>query len=398
MSIRGTEVIGKMNITRETVINDVSTTKQTGLRVSNSAHTTTDFHSTCIKPHESLGGINDLEIEGMDAQAKHDVSTGYARAATLGVEMKGIKRHGHVHEVLAKPRQTHHTKKRYEPLVVPARASCIIEGEIDHTVHCGQPKKGERQHMRAFTHLAYPWKTMAKGYDTLTSFIAYFLQYDCVDTDKYRSYGLFDGMNDEDKTCFATSIWKHWLKEKDKVTIYFIRKDENYSTNALLFMAENGIDESEWDVTPEKQAKVISKMYLHGGDDKKYIFEKGFFTKPKTKSMYRKLLMKQMSPDFPSLVNAAVLAELYHVDGIELGRIHSRRSPADIETIKQLRKQNVQLTEMNVRLKNICKRHVEEKNNEKNKRKPEENSSFSIARPAQKRRKERSAASRFITS
>ena len=113
--------------------------------------------------------------------------------------------------------------------------------------------------------------------------------------------------------------------------------------------------------------------------------------------MYRKLLMKQMSPDFPSLVYAAVLAELYHVDGIELGRIHSRRSPADIETIKQLRKQNVQLTEMNVRLKNICKRHVEEKNNEKNKRKPEENSSFSIARPAQKRRKERSAASRFMT-
>ena len=394
------EAIGKMNITRETEIIDVSTPKQTGLRKSNSNHTTTDFHSTCIKPHESLKGINDLEIEEMDVQAKLDVSTGYARAATLGVEMKGIKRHGHVHEVLAKPRQTHHTKKRYEPLVVPARASCIIKGEkgeINHTVHCGQPKKGERQHMRAFTHLAYPWKTMAKGYDTLTSFIAYFLQYDCVDTDKYRSYGLFDGMNDEDKTCFATSIWKHWLKEKVKVTIYFIRMDENYSTNALLFMAENGIDESEWDVTPEKQAKVISKMYLHGGDDKKYIFEKGFFTKPKTKSMYRKLLMKQMSPDFPALVYAAVLAELYHVDGIELGRIHSRRSPADIDTIKQLRKQNVQLTEMNVRLKNICKRHVEEKNNEKNKRKPEENSSFSIARPAQKRRKERSAASRWIT-
>ena len=327
------EAIGKMNITRETEIIDVSTPKQTGLRKSNSNHTTTDFHSTCIKPHESLKGINDLEIEEMDVQAKLDVSTGYARAATLGVEMKGIKRHAHVHEVLAKPRQTHHTKKRYEPLVVPARQSCIIKGEINHTVHCGQPKKGERQHMRAFTHLAYPWKTMAKGYDTLTSFIAYFLQYDCVDTDKYRSYGLFDGMNDEDKTCFATSIWKHWLKEKDKVTIYFIRKDENYSTNALLFMAENGIDESEWDVTPEKQAKVISKMYLHDADDKKYIFDKGFFTIKASKAMYAKLLVKKMSPDFPALVHSTVLAELAHVHG----------APITFERVKELVASNAEL-------------------------------------------------------
>ena len=93
--------------------------------------------------------------------------------------------------------------------------------------------------------------------------------------------------------------------------------------------------------------------------------------------------MKQMSPDFPALVYAAVLAELKHVDGIEVGiypyRIRTSIG-ADIETIKALRCQNAKLKEMNVKLENICKGHVADKNKRKRK-------AVAASPPAQKRQK-----------
>jgi hypothetical protein len=332
--IRGQEARGMSTINRDTEIIDVSTPKKSGTRTSHGNHTITNFHTVCVNPHNALGGIHDSEIEAVHQQAAEDFKSGWIRCATLGVEGSKGQRHAHLRQVIETPSETHVTKKRYEPLIDENRQVYLDQsGKKNITVHCGQPKKGERKHMRAFTHLAYPWKYMAQGYDSLNDFIQYFLKRDMKDTPKYRSYGLFDnGMDDEDKTCFATAIWRRWLKEKDKVIKYLIRWDEeDFNEQALQFMEDNDIPLNEWQPDVESQTKIITAMVLHKGNEKQYLLTR-FFKKFPT--LYGSLIVKKKSPDFEALVFSAVRKELTRVHGEKLTQLVPTKITS--EKVKQL--------------------------------------------------------------
>ena len=306
-----------MSINRDTEIIDATTTKKSGTSKGNLNHTTTNFHTVCVNPHNALGGIHDSEILALHNQAVKDHNLGWLICGTLGVEGTKCQRHGHLRHVIETPSETHVTKERYEPLIDSKRQVHLDKsGKKNITVHCSQPNKGERKHLRAFTHLAYPWKYMAQGYDTLNDFIQYFLEWDTKDTPKYRSYGLFDnGMNDEDKTCFATAIWNHWLKEKDKVIPIFIRwSDEEYNQVAMEFLQENGMPVDKWQPTPEAQALVIAAMYFHTGE-KQYLLTYFFKRNPK---LHGKIIVKKESSDIEAIVYSAVCKELADVHDVKL--------------------------------------------------------------------------------
>ena len=334
--IRGQEARGMSTINRDTEIIDATTPKKSGTRKGNVNHITTNFHTVCVKPHTALGGIHDTEIEALHDQAVKDHNLGWLVVGTLGIEGEGKHRHGHLRQIIETPSETHVTKGRYEPLVDKNRQVHLDKlGKKNITVHCGQPKKGERKHMRAFTHLAYPWKNMAEGYSSLEDFIQYFLQKDTNDTAKYRSYGLFDNgnvMEDEDKISFATAIWNRWLKEKDKVIKYLIRWDEeDFNEQALQFMEDNDIPLNEWQPDAESQAKIITAMYFHKGNKKQYLLTRFFKKFP---NLYGTLIVKKKSPDFEALVFSAVRKELTKVHGEQLTQLVPTKITS--EKVKQL--------------------------------------------------------------
>ena len=329
-----------MSINRDTEIIDATTKKESGLKKGHVNHPTTNFHTVCVNPHNALGGIHESEILALHEQAVKDHDLGWLLCGTSGVEGNKKRRHSHSRNIIETPSETHVTKRRYEPLIDSKRQVHLDKsGKKNITVHCGQPKKTERKHLRAFTHLAYPWKYMAQGYDTLNDFIQYFLQWDTKDTAKYRSYGLFDyGMNDEDKTCFATAIWNHWLKEKEKVIPCFIRwADEDYNEVALEFMEENGIPVDTWEPTPETQAKVITAMYFHKGE-KQYLLTYFFKRHPR---LHGKISVKKNSPDIQAIVYSAICKELANVHDVELAQLVPTKITS--ERVKELEKKVIVL-------------------------------------------------------
>ena len=329
-----------MSINRDTEIIDQTTPKLSGERKGDLNHITTNFHYVCVNPHNALGGIHESEILALHEQAVKDHDLGWLLCGTSGVEGNKKRRHSHSRNIIETPSETHVTKRRYEPLIDSKRQVHLDNsGKKNITVHCGQPKKGERKHLRAFTHLAYSWKYMAQGYDTLNDFIQFFLEWDTKDTAKYRSYGLFDnGMDDEDKTCFATAIWSHWLKEKDKVIPCFIRwGDEDYNEVALEYMQENGISVDTWQPTPEAQAKVITAMYFHKGE-KQYLLTYFFKRNPK---LHGKIIVKKESPDIKAIVFAAVCKELADVHDVKL--VQSIPTKITSERVKELEKKVIGL-------------------------------------------------------
>jgi hypothetical protein len=294
------------------------------------------FHGVTIKPHQKLNGIHDAEIEKITEQVQKDYNSGWVIAATFGIEGKGIHRHVHTRMILESSVQSCKTRKRFEPLIAETRQIYVDEAKKENvTVKVKQPPQREMPNWRAFTHLAYPWKCMAKGHVTLEGFKQHFVEWIPKDSTEYRSFGLFP-MEEEDKKHFATAIWNHWQKEKAKVTYNEIRMDETIHALAKTFLEENGFQASLWQPNPEAQAKIIAHMVLHKGD-KQYRLANNFFKiKGIPALLPKKLVMMMESPNYAALLYSGVLTVTSAVLGVPL--VITVPMKATVEKVKELEK------------------------------------------------------------
>ena len=331
--IRAPELSSSMStINRDSKCTFVPDLYKTGKKIGRCNKSISTFHGVTIKPHPKLEGINDDEIEKISEQVQKDYNSGWIVAATFGIEGKGIHRHTHTRMILESSVLSCETRKRFEPLIAETRQIYVDKAGTENiTVKISQPPQRQMPNWRAFTHLAYPWKYMAKGYDTLNDFIQHFVDWIPKDTPEYRSFGLFP-MEEEDKKHFATAIWNYWQKEKAKVTYDEIRMDESINGLAKTYLEENGFKMSSWQPNPEAQAKVIAQMVLHKGD-KQYRLAGNFF---KQKDMPKKLAMSKEKPDFAALLLDAIKRELSRVHGVKL--VASIPTKATVERVKALEK------------------------------------------------------------
>jgi len=294
------------------------------------------FHGVTIKPHQKLNGIHDAEIEKITEQVQKDYNSGWVIAATFGIEGKGIHRHVHTRMILESSVQSCKTRKRFEPLIAETRQIYVDEAKKENvTVKVKQPPQREMPNWRAFTHLAYPWKCMAKGHVTLEGFKQHFVEWIPKDSTEYRSFGLFP-MEEEDKKHFATVIWNHWQKEKAKVTYNEIRMDETIHALAKTFLEENGFKASLWQPNPEAQATIIVRMVLHKGD-KQYRLANNFFKiKGIPALLPKKLVMMMESPKYKMLLYSGVLKVTSAVLDVPL--VVTIPMKAMVEKVKELEK------------------------------------------------------------
>jgi hypothetical protein len=294
------------------------------------------FHGVTIKPHQKLNGIHDAEIEKITEQVQKDYNSGWVIAATFGIEGKGIHRHVHTRMILESSVQSCKTRKRFEPLIAETRQIYVDEAKKENvTVKVKQPPQREMPNWRAFTHLAYPWKCMAKGHVTLEGFKQHFVEWIPKDSTEYRSFGLFP-MEEEDKKHFATAIWNHWQKEKAKVTYNEIRMDETIHALAKTFLEENGFKASLWQPNPEAQATIIVRMVLHKGD-KQYRLANNFFKiKGIPALLPKKLVMMMESPKYKMLLYSGVLKVTSAVLDVPL--VVTIPMKAMVEKVKELEK------------------------------------------------------------
>ena len=294
------------------------------------------FHGVTIKPHQKLNGIHDAEIEKITEQVQKDYNSGWVIAATFGIEGKGIHRHVHTRMILESSVQSCKTRKRFEPLIAETRQIYVDEAKKENvTVKVKQPPQREMPNWRAFTHLAYPWKCMAKGHVTLEGFKQHFVEWIPKDSTEYRSFGLFP-MEEEDRKHFATAIWIHWQKEKAKVTYDEIRMDETIHALAQVYLENNGKDVSAWQPNAEAQAKVITAMVLHKGD-KQYRLANNFFKiKGIPALLPKKLVMMMESPNYAALLYSGVLTVTSAVLGVPL--VITVPMKATVERVKELEK------------------------------------------------------------
>ena len=294
------------------------------------------FHGVTIKPHPKLNGIHDAEIEKIIEQVQKDYNSEWIIAATFGIEGKGIHRHVHVRMILESPVQSCETRKRFEPLIAETRQIYVDKAGTENiTVKVSQPPQRQMPDWRAFTHLAYPWKYMAKGHVTLEGFKQHFVEWIPKDSTEYRSFGLFP-MEEEDRKHFATAIWIHWQKEKAKVTYDEIRMDETIHALAQVYLENNGKDVSAWQPNAEAQAKVITAMVLHKGD-KQYRLANNFFKiKGIPALLPKKLVMMMESPNYAALLYSGVLTVTSAVLGVPL--VITVPMKATVEKVKELEK------------------------------------------------------------
>jgi len=294
------------------------------------------FHGVTIKPHQKLNGIHDAEIEKITEQVQKDYNSGWVIAATFGIEGKGIHRHVHTRMILESSVQSCKTRKRFEPLIAETRQIYVDEAKKENvTVKVKQPPQREMPNWRAFTHLAYPWKCMAKGHVTLEGFKQHFVEWIPKDSTEYRSFGLFP-MEEEDKKHFASAIWNHWQKEKAKVTYNEIRMDETIHALAKTFLEENGFKASLWQPNPEAQANIIVRMVLHKGD-KQYRLANNFFKiKGIPALLPKKLVMMMESPKYKGMLYSGVLKVTSAVLGVPL--VVTIPMKAMVEKVKELEK------------------------------------------------------------
>ena len=330
--IRAPELSSSMStINRDSKCTFIPDKYKEGPKIGRCNKSISTFHGVTIKPHPKLEGIHDNEIEKITEQVQKDYNSGWVIAATFGIEGKGIHRHVHTRMILESSVQSCKTRKRFEPLIAETRQIYVDEAKKENvTVKVKQPPQREMPNWRAFTHLAYPWKCMAKGHVTLEGFKQHFVEWIPKDSTEYRSFGLFP-MEEEDRKHFATAIWIYWQKEKAKVTYNEIRMDESVHALAKSYLEENGFKMS-WQPNPEAQAKVIAQMVLHKGD-KQYRLAGNFF---KQKDMSKKLAMSKEMPDFAALLYDAIKRELSRVHGVKL--VASIPTKATVERVKELEK------------------------------------------------------------
>ena len=335
--IRAPELSSPMStINRDSKCTFIPDKYKSGEKIGRCNKSISTFHGVTIKPHPKLEGIHDDEIEKISEQVQKDYNSRWIVAATFGIEGKDIHRHTHTRMILESPVQSCETTKRFEPLIAETRQVYVDKAKkINVTVKVSQPPQNEMKNWRAFTHLAYPWKYMAKGHDTLNDFIQHFVDWIPKDTPEYRSFGLFP-MEEEDRKHFATAIWIHWQKEKAKVTYNEIRMDETIHALAKTFLEENGFQASLWQPNPEAQAHIIALMVLHKGD-KQYRLGKNFFKiKGIPALLPKKLVMMMESPNYKALLYSGVLKVTSAVLGVKL--VASIPTKATIERVKELEK------------------------------------------------------------
>ena len=336
--IRAPELSSSMStINRDSKCTFIPDKYKEGPKIGRCNKSISTFHGVTIKPHPKLEGIHDNEIEKITEQVQKDYNSEWIVAATFGIEGKGIHRHTHTRMILESPVQSCETRKRFEPLIAETRQIYVDKAKKENiTVKVSQPPQRQMPDWRAFTHLAYPWKYMAKGYDTLNDFIQHFVEWIPKDTPEYRSFGLFPMWEEEDKKHFATAIWIHWQKEKAKVTYDEIRMDETIHALAQVYLENNGKDVSAWQPNAEAQAKVITAMVLHKGD-KQYRLANNFFKiKGIPALLPKKLVMMMESPNYAALLYSGVLTVTSAVLGVPL--VVTIPMKAMVERVKELEK------------------------------------------------------------
>ena len=332
--IRAPELSSSMStINRDSKCTFVPDLYKTGKKIGRCNKSISTFHGVTIKPHPKLEGINDDEIEKITEQVQKDYNSGWVIAATFGIEGKGIHRHTHTRMILESSVLSCETRKRFEPLIAETRQIYVDKADTENiTVKVSQPPQRQMPNWRAFTHLAYPWKCMAKGHVTLEGFLQHFVKWIPKDSTEYRSFGLFP-MEEEDRKHFATAIWNYWQKEKAKVTYHEIRMDETIHALAKTFLEENGYLEALWQPNPEAQANIIALMVLHKGD-KQYRLANNFFKiKGIPALLPKKLVMMMESPNYKALLYSGVLKVTSAVLGVKLVAIPTK---ATVERVKEL--------------------------------------------------------------
>ena len=335
--IRAPELSSSMStINRDSKCTFIPDKYKTGQKIGRCNKSISTFHGVTIKPHPKLEGIHDNEIEKITEQVQKDYNSEWIVAATFGIEGKGIHRHTHTRMILESPVQSCETRKRFEPLIAETRQIYVDKAGTENiTVKVSQPPQRQMPDWRAFTHLAYPWKYMAKGHVTLEGFKQHFVEWIPKDSTEYRSFGLFP-MEEEDKKHFATAIWNHWQKEKAKVTYDEIRMDETIHALAKTFLEENGFKASLWQPNPEAQATIIVRMVLHKGD-KQYRLANNFFKiKGIPALLPKKLVMMMESPKYKALLYSGVLKVTSAVLGVPL--VVTIPMKAMVEKVKELEK------------------------------------------------------------
>lgn len=343
--IRAPELSSSMStITRDSRCTFIPDLYKKGKKIGRCNKSISTFHCVTIKPHPTLKGIHDDEIEKCFQQVQTDCDSGWIVAATIGIEGEGIHRHWHARMIVESAVQSCETTKRFEPLIAKTRQVYVDKAKKENvTLKVSQPPQREMPNWRAFTHLAYPWKYMAKGYNTLNAFIEYFA--DCNPycpsrffeyRQQYRSFGLFP-MDVEDRKHFATAIWVHWQKEKNKATLDYIRMDETIHDLAQVYLEETGMDVSAWKTDAVAQAKVITAMVMHKGD-KQYRLDKDFFKiKGIPAGLSKKLVMSMKHPDYEALLYSAVLSATTRALGVPL--VVSIPTMANSKRVKELEKE-----------------------------------------------------------
>ena len=305
------------------------------------------FHSTCVRPAPRLGGIHNSEIEKIYEQVEKDINSTLACAATFGVHMKGINRHCHAHEILEDNTLTGVTSKRFTPLIADTRQSFQrvdddgnLVGKRHVTVFCSQPPQKDMPTWRAYTHLAYPWKEKAEGYNTLESFIESFVAFDGKDTERCRSFGLFgkgDAMGDdsdesiENKKHFGTAIWNHWQKELAKSITHEISINNDLHRLATEFLESIGREASCWTTEAAVQAKIIYLMLYHEGECR-YILNKHFFNKKSRE----KLALAKGGIGYKEALHDAILERVNEGQGMGGATITTREKNKQITALKAI--------------------------------------------------------------
>ena len=333
------------------------------------------FHSTCVRPAPRLGGIHNSEIEKIYEQVEKDINSTLACAATFGVHMKGINRHCHAHEILEDNTLTGVTSKRFTPLIADTRQSFQrvdddgnLVGKRHVTVFCSQPPQKDMPTWRAYTHLAYPWKEKAEGYNTLESFIEAFVAFDGKDTERCRSFGLFgkgDAMGGdssdsiENKRHFGTAIWNHWQKELAKSITHEISINNDLHRLATEFLESIGREASCWTTEAAVQAKIIYLMLYHEGECR-YILNKHFFNK----KMKEFLALQKGGIGYKEALHDAILERVNEGQGMGGATITTREKTKQITALKlrnqELATQHQELNEKITRLEEVMKKKEKE--------------------------------------
>ena len=153
----------------------------------------------------NLGGVLDSEIYKVWEQVVEDYNTGLIVAASMGVELKGGKRHLHISLILNERALTAVTGDRYRSLISDKRRAkpkiYIRNGKevkTFRTVVASQPR-GLKDGVRhsAYNWLAYSLKEMAKDFNDVNIFAS---DVDFTNSNDFKTIGMFNGSDNDERS------------------------------------------------------------------------------------------------------------------------------------------------------------------------------------------------------